>query len=278
MLARMPGVKSRKKSYKVPFVLTVTAAAAATALACGGSVAGDSGGGSGGDGSGGTASGGTGGASGSAAGGTAGRPSVGGAAGAGGSSGTAGSSAVGGSTGSVGGSAGIGAAGGAAGFGGSGVGGAGGSGCDPNTDCCDPDVDCNPPPPPCPDTLPAWWDSCGPELAGAQCSYGIDCQSGTQVFVMECAAGAWKLQPSRCVREADSCPGTELHCQGEEWWMPQGTNPPSPCPPALPGAGEMCFAGGFGGTHEACGYRCDGGWQVARCVSGAWDLGACALD
>jgi hypothetical protein len=66
--------------------------------------------------------------------------------------------------------------------------------------------------------------------------------------------------------------------------MPQGTNPPSPCPPTQPVVGAECYSGGFGGVHEKCGYLCDPatgtGWTVMSCpiatAESAWESdGAC---
>jgi len=179
----------------------------------------------------------------------------------GGSAGTGGTAATGGTGGSTGGSGGSGASGGSGGTtggaggttGGSGgtTGGAGGVGGGPN----------------CPATLPSSYDPC---VDGAACLYDVPCQSGTVSFTLSCANGYWDVAPGTCAQPYDSCPGTMLHCEPSYGWtMPQGTNPPSPCPDPVPVAGEQCYSGGFGGVHEKCGYPCDpatkSGWTVMTC-------------
>ncbi len=119
----------------------------------------------------------------------------------------------------------------------------------------------------CPATAPSGYVSC--EASPGVCSYPVSCQSGTVTLSFTCAEGWWELEPSPCAQPYDSCPGTEYYCDGS-WWMPTGTNPPSPCPEKPPPAGEPCVAGGMGGVWEHCGYHCtlgdpSSGWTVATC-------------
>src|SRR5690606_6694476 len=85
-----------------------------------------------------------------------------------------------------------------------------------------------------------------------------------------CTNGWWEIAPQPCGFPYDSCPGTELYCDGQ-WWMPTGTNPPSPCAATIPDPGTPCYPGGMGGDWEHCGYACGpdpelSGWVVASCV------------
>ncbi len=275
------------RSLRAPFVLTVAAIAAAP-MACGGNADGEVGGtdggtaGAAGSGVGGAGAnppgfGGTGAAGSSGFGGTgaagfggtgANPPGFGGTAGVSGaqSGGAAGFGGVGGAAGigGVGGAAGIGGVGGAAGIGGvggaAGMGGAAGAGGAPD----------------CPATLPGPWDTC---VAGTQCGFDLDCQSGSISLGFTCAGDAsysyWQVDSQSCVEEFDSCAGTQLYCSGQ-WWVPQGTNPPSPCPDARPTDGEACSTMDMGGVHEQCGYRCAGPntpWTVATCVTTVTDGG-----
>ena len=195
---------------------------------------------------------------GSGTGGTAGTGATGGAGGSAGVGGSVGGSA--GVGGSVGGTAGVGGTTGGAG----GVGGTGGAAC--------------------PNGVPNWWDPC--DAKGSSCTFDVDCQSGKVSFEFNCSStGYWTVSPGTCAQPYDSCSGTELHCTpGYGWSMPQGTNPPAPCPSTPPPEGESCFSGGFGGVHEKCGYPCDpaskSGWTVATCPMSSsnsmWEYdGAC---
>lgn len=123
-------------------------------------------------------------------------------------------------------------------------------------------------PPACPPTLVDGYTSCE-EYEGSFCSYDVSCQSGTVNLSFSCAGGYWQVEPQACEQPYDSCPGTELYCDGS-WWMPNATNPPSPCPTTIPPAGTPCFPGGMGGVWEHCGYSCGGdpelsGWIIASC-------------
>jgi hypothetical protein len=133
----------------------------------------------------------------------------------------------------------------------------------------------------CPADPPSGYDQCseGP----GNCVYDVPCQSGVVALSFSCVDGWWSLEPTPCAQPYDSCPGTEYYCD-MAWWMPTGSNPPTPCPDILPPAGEMCFTGGMGGVWENCGYRCgpqpNASWTVATCVmsptGGAWQYdGAC---
>jgi hypothetical protein len=140
--------------------------------------------------------------------------------------------------------------------------------------------------PGCPAELPIWYAGCklGPE---ATCSYDVKCQSGWVTLSFGCTGNGWKVKATPCAYPYDSCPGTEFYCSGE-WWMPEGTNPPSPCPEPRPKPGDKCWVGGMGGVHPKCGYPCgpDGksGWTIAHCkVTGAngqqtWQYDGNCLD
>lgn len=121
---------------------------------------------------------------------------------------------------------------------------------------------CPPEPPPYGST------KCTDDVAtGTVCRYDVSCQSGTTSLDLVCGDFAWEMLPGQgCTQPFDSCPGTDYYCDGE-WLMPQGTNPPSPCPPTRPNSGEACFSGGMGGVWPACGYYCDdkSTWTVALC-------------
>lgn len=140
------------------------------------------------------------------------------------------------------------------------------------------------PMPECPPELPNGYTLCDvPE--SVVCTYDVSCQSGNVALSFQCTDETWQVLPQMCAQPYDSCPGTELYCSGQ-WLLPQGTNPPSPCPDTAPTAGATCFAGGFGGVWEQCGYPCDDSpnapWTVATCTStdpntdGMWTYdGAC---
>ncbi|MCE7888248.1 MAG: hypothetical protein DYH12_00850 [Sorangiineae bacterium PRO1] len=96
----------------------------------------------------------------------------------------------------------------------------------------------------------------------------------------------WQIEPKACdpAKPYDSCPNTDLYCGSGGWSIPQGTNPPSPCPSVPPKLGEQCYAGGFGGVWESCGYPCStasgtSGWTVMKCLynpdggPSAWEVG-----
>ncbi len=244
---------SKNRRYRAPFVVTTAAAVSSISLfACGGSTDGDNG------------TGGTGGTSGSGGGGTGGQVQTGGSAGT-----TGGSAGVG----ATGGSAGSGATGGSAGSGGTaGSGATGGVGPDGGPIC-----------PAEPPGSSFGYKKC--PVIGASCQYDVKCQSGTQKFTFNCDKnGYWNVAPQKCALAYDSCPNTDLYCS-TQWMIPQGTNPPSPCPTTKPTAGDKCFAGGFGGVWENCGYRCDSSpnskWTVMSCkyvpnVDSKWESdGAC---
>ncbi len=164
-----------------------------------------------------------------------------------GTGGTAGTSGSGGSTGGVGGSGGTGGAPG-------GSGGVGGTSVDAGANC--------------PPTVPGWYEQC---TAGQSCNYDVACQSGAQSFNYVCNENSfWDLAPKSCDKPYDSCPGTELYCNaGFGWSIPQGTNPPSPCPDTRPNPGDACSAAPMGGVWENCGYPCDATptakWTVLTC-------------
>ena len=121
----------------------------------------------------------------------------------------------------------------------------------------------------CPASPPDGYTQCDP--GPGVCTYDVACQSGTVALSFTCAEGWWEIQPTACEQPYDSCPGTEYYCNGE-WIMPQGTNPPSPCPDTAPLAGEPCFSGGMGGVWENCGYYC--GPQAGS----AWTVASCPFD
>lgn len=136
----------------------------------------------------------------------------------------------------------------------------------------------------CPADAPTSYEAC-PIGEDASCTYTLDCQSGPVQLTFVCSEDefGWRVADQACDFEYDSCMGTELYCSGQ-WWMPQGTNPPSPCPNDPPEEFSTCWAGGMGGMHEHCGYRCDetGAWTVATCSGtfdeeGSWEYdGTCA--
>ncbi len=223
---------SKTRRFRSPFVITTAAVSSISMLACGGSTDGDSG------------TGGTAGTAGSGGGGSGGQVQTGGSAGVGATGGSAGAGATGGS-------AGAGASGGFAG-----AGGTGGVGPDGGPIC-----------PPDPPGSGFGYMKC--PVKGASCSYDVACQSGLQKFTFNCdSTGYWNVATKKCDQPYDSCPKSDLYCSGE-WSVPQGTNPPSPCPATLPKAGDKCTAGGFGGVWENCGYRCDASpnakWTVMSC-------------
>ncbi len=118
-------------------------------------------------------------------------------------------------------------------------------------------------------------------VTGTVCRYDVACQSGQTSLEFVCGDFAWEMLPGQgCTQPFDSCPGTNYYCDGE-WVLPQGSNPPSPCPSTQPEAGEQCFAGGMGGVWPACGYYCDDQttWSVAVCdessLPGQWVLSPC---
>ncbi len=139
----------------------------------------------------------------------------------------------------------------------------------------------------CPPEMPNQYQPCPGEGHPTTCSYDVRCQSGPATVSFSCTPGdSWSLVPNQaCSYAYDSCPGTDLYCMGSSWWMPTGTNPPSPCPDPPPVELSECFPYTLGGVHEHCGYPCNGdiaqGWTVASCVGasepGAWEYdGACA--
>lgn len=125
----------------------------------------------------------------------------------------------------------------------------------------------------CPATPPTSWEQCELGLDEV-CSYAIACQSGQRTIDFQCADYGYWFTAGSCDHHADSCPGTELYCSGGTWYMPEGTNPPAPCPADKPEAGSECFAGGWGGgTWEQCGYSCfepgAEAWTIATCAPSA---------
>lgn len=137
-------------------------------------------------------------------------------------------------------------------------------------------------PPPCPADIPNGYQNCDfPD--GVACSYEVACQSGAVTLSFACSGGFWEVEPQPCAYPYDSCPGTELYCDGT-WWMPSGTNPPSPCPAKIPDPGATCYPGEMGGDWEHCGYPCGAGdpeidgWTVASCVLGPSDAYAWQHD
>lgn len=132
----------------------------------------------------------------------------------------------------------------------------------------------------CPAEPPTAYSQCATE-EGA-CFYTFDCQSGPVELSFACSkeSGYWTLVEQACEYEYDSCPGTELYCAGQ-WWLPEATNPPSPCPDPAPAEFSECYSGGFGGVHPHCGYPCEddasSGWTVATC-SGEFEAGTWEYD
>jgi hypothetical protein len=137
----------------------------------------------------------------------------------------------------------------------------------------------------CPAEPPSPYAVCRLPEDGA-CTYTIDCQSGPVELTFTCSEDAfgWVVAAKDCDYEYDSCPGTELYCVGQ-WWMPEGTNPPSPCPNPPPTEFSPCTTGAFGGVHQHCGYPCEddasSGWTIATCsgdfAEGVWEYdSACA--
>lgn len=135
---------------------------------------------------------------------------------------------------------------------------------------------------PCPAAVPDSYTQCTEK--GQSCTYDVQCQSGLITHTFSCSSlGYWVLgvHPP-CDKPFDSCPGTMLYCSTNGWNMPEGTNPPSPCPAAAPVEGAECYSGGFGGVYPDCGYACGpsgSGWQVAHCpydeTQSHWTLGPC---
>lgn len=120
----------------------------------------------------------------------------------------------------------------------------------------------------CPPTVPG---SSPPCSQGQSCSYDVNCQSGVQSFEYVCNQhSTWEVTAKSCDKPYDSCPGTELYCNGNDgWFYPQGSNPPYPCPESRPSAGVPCQIN-FNGTWEHCGYPCDSSptakWTVSTCA------------
>jgi len=139
--------------------------------------------------------------------------------------------------------------------------------------------------PGCPPEPPPYGSSaCAGEVpVGTVCSYVVPCQSGERSLDFVCAEYSWEMvEGQACTLPFDSCPNTDFYCNGD-WILPQGTNPPAPCPSTRPKTGEVCFSGGFG-IWPACGYYCDDKttWTTAECVmprqgvDGEWSFdGAC---
>ena len=122
--------------------------------------------------------------------------------------------------------------------------------------------------PHCPPSPPDGFTQC---KGDTPCSYNVKCQSGTQNIAFSCNEyGNFSVGDQTCTPKFDSCPGTPLYCRTNgQWWIPSGTNPPSPCPVTPPEAGASCREGGFGGVWEKCGYPCkkaDTPWMVATCT------------
>ncbi len=137
-------------------------------------------------------------------------------------------------------------------------GGSGGAGGAPSSDC--------------PPQLPDVGQQCSVEvLQQTVCEYDVPCQSGSVKLGFRCTGDStyaeWHVEPSQCGEQYDSCPGTQLYCDGT-WWSPDGTNPPSPCPATRPAWGTECSTSSMGGVHASCGYRCGG-------TSTAWTIGTC---
>jgi hypothetical protein len=104
----------------------------------------------------------------------------------------------------------------------------------------------------------------------ARCSYDVACQSGVVPLSFQCN-GIWEIVADSCV-SYDSCPGTEYYCLQTNWYMPSGSNPPTPCPSTAPPEGTPCQPVGMGGDWEYCGYWCPGSqsaWTVATCTQQA---------
>jgi hypothetical protein len=120
----------------------------------------------------------------------------------------------------------------------------------------------------CPPAHPGVFETCALG-AGEVCAYDVSCQSGDVQLEFHCVNGYWDVLPDECRMRYDSCPGTQFYCD-TQWWMPQGTNPPSPCPDVAPAEGETCFSGDLGGVWENCGYFCGDSniWGVATCTDG----------
>lgn len=138
-----------------------------------------------------------------------------------------------------------------------------------------------PPPVDCPADPPSGYEACTIE-AGEQCVYDVACQSGVVELRFTCSADGygWTVVDQACAQPYDSCPGTELYCDGS-WWQPTGTNPPSPCPSEPPQEFSACYTGGFGGVWENCGYYCDDQstvWTVATCYGNANEEGVWEYD
>ena len=136
----------------------------------------------------------------------------------------------------------------------------------------------------CPPTVPTAATPCS-LVKSKSCSYIVACQSGDVSLSFTCSKDdPWQVVAGiLCSYPHDSCPGTELYCSGQ-WSLPQGTNPPAPCPATIPAAGGMCQSFGFGGVWDKCGYPCDGsdvasGWKVATCGGdpGQWQHGPCEV-
>jgi hypothetical protein len=228
-----------KRFRRTPFVITVTAVAAANPLACGGRAMTSSD-----------------------------DPAQGGTAG----SGTGGTSASGGSSGGgTGGVGGVGAGGNPPGFGGTGafggVGGTGVGGTGGVISACPPSR-----------PLGWQAGGCALLHASDTCSYTERCQSGEVTFTYGCTDGYFRLVTSGCAVPYDSCPGTGLWCSpGGNWFdSSAGTNPPAPCPDVRPVDGTSCYIGGFGAHQTPCAYLCgSGNWTLSSCVpmdagTGTW--------
>jgi hypothetical protein len=115
--------------------------------------------------------------------------------------------------------------------------------------------------------------------ASGFCALPLACTgSRLQTFTVDCSTGFSLSDQEKCERPYDHCSTSEAtfepntYCEGGRWQLDGiGGNPPRPCDAEPPVIGSSCVAGGYGQSHEYCGYPCaattphPGAWTVLRC-------------